>query len=104
MKNLAAFSAKKVESSSRGKRKRRVFPCRRTVKVEAKSKVILTSFLKIEGSGTFVGAKEGQLIELVGDQNPSPKAPPRSKRRRERTEQRRCQRRSDGEQLACQNN
>ena len=38
---------------------------------------------------------EGQLEELVGDQNPSPEAPHRSKIRRERREQRRCQGRSD---------
>ena len=67
------------ESSSRGKR--RVFLCRRTVRV----KVIPSSFLKIEGWRTLVGAKdrrerEGQLKELVGDQNSSLEAPPRSKR------------------------
>ena len=48
------------ENSSRGKRKRRVFLCRRTVRVKAKSKVISTCFLKIEGRGTFVGAKDGR--------------------------------------------
>ena len=37
------------ESSNRGKRKGQVFLCRRTVRVEVKSKVIPTSFLKIEG-------------------------------------------------------
>ena len=46
------------ESSSRGKRKRRVFLCRRTVKVKVKSKVIPASFLKIEGWGTLVGVKD----------------------------------------------
>ena len=45
-------------SSSRGKRKRRVYLCRRTVRVEVKNKVIPTSFLKIEGWGTFVEAKD----------------------------------------------
>ena len=39
--------------------------------------------------------REGQIEELVGDQNPSPEAPPMSKRRRERREQRICQGRSD---------
>ena len=67
------------ESSSRGKRKRRVFLCRRTVRVEVKSKVIPTSFLKIKGSGRKL-VKEGRLVELVGDQNPNPEALPRSKR------------------------
>ena len=40
------------ESSSRGNR--RVFLCRKTVRV----KVIPASFLKIEGRGTLVGAKD----------------------------------------------
>ena len=46
------------ENSSKGKKKRRVFLCRRTVTVKVKSKVIPTSFLKIEGRKTFVGAKD----------------------------------------------
>ena len=50
------------------------------MRVEVKSKVIPTSFLKIKGRETFVGAKEGRLVELVGDQNPSSEAPPRSKK------------------------
>ena len=44
------------ESSSRGKRKRRVFLCRRTMKVEVGGKAIPASFLKIEGRETLVGA------------------------------------------------
>ena len=48
------------KSSSGGKRKRRVFLCRRTVTVKVKSKVIPRSFLKIEGRGTFVKAKTGE--------------------------------------------
>ena len=39
--------------------------------------------------------KEGQLVELVGDQGPNPEAPPRSKIGQERREQRKCQRRRD---------
>ena len=46
------------ENSSKRKRKRRVFLCRRTVRVKVKSKVIPTSFLKIQGRETFVGAKD----------------------------------------------
>ena len=46
------------ESSSREKRKRRVFLCRRTVRVKVEGKVIPASFLKIEGRGTLVGAKD----------------------------------------------
>ena len=46
------------EDGSRGKRKRRVFPCKRTVRVKVEGKVIPASFRKIEGRGTFVGAKD----------------------------------------------
>ena len=46
------------ESSCRGKRKRQVFLCRRTVRVNVGGKAIPTSFLKIEGRGTLVGAKD----------------------------------------------
>ena len=46
------------ESRSRGKRKKRVFLCRRTVRVKIESKVIPASFRKIEERGTFVGAKD----------------------------------------------
>ena len=46
------------ESSSREKRKRRVFFFKRTVRVEVKGKVILMSFLIIEGRRTFVRAKD----------------------------------------------
>ena len=57
------------ESSNRGKRKRRVFFCRRTVRVKVQNKSIPASFLKIEERGTLIGA-----IELVGGQNPAPEA------------------------------
>ena len=45
------------ECSSRGKGKKRVFLCRRTVRVKVKGKVIKASFLKIEARGTLVGEK-----------------------------------------------
>ena len=45
------------ENSSKGKEKRRVFLCRRTVRVEVKSKVLLTSFPNFQGRETFVGTK-----------------------------------------------
>ena len=67
------------------------------MRVEVKRKIIPTRFLKIEGRRMFVGAKdqgERQLVELVGDQNPSPEVPPMSKTGRERWEQRRGQERS----------
>ena len=66
-----------------------------TVRVKVRSKDIPMSFLKIEGRGAFVGKKEGSLVELVGDQNPGPEAPPKRKIGRERREQRRYQGRSD---------
>ena len=87
------------ESSSRGKRKRRVFLCRKTVRVKVGGKVIPASFLKAEGRRTLVGVKdrerEGRIEELVGGQNSGPEAPPRSKKKQERREQRKCQERSD---------
>ena len=46
--------------SSRGKRKRRVFLCRRTVGVKVGSKAIPGSFLKIEGGGRSLGQKTGE--------------------------------------------
>ena len=49
------------ENSSRkgtGKKKRRVFLCRRTVRVKVKSKLIPRSFPKIQVRETFVGAKD----------------------------------------------
>ena len=46
------------KESSRAKRKRQVFFCKRSVTVEVKSKVIPTSSLKIEGREMFVGAKD----------------------------------------------
>ena len=42
--------------------------------------------------------RDEQLKKLIGDKNPGPEAPPRSKIERERREQRRCQGRSDGEE------
>ena len=57
MEDLAAFGIREVKKSS-SSGKERVFLCRRTVKGEVKSKVVPTSFLKIEGWGTFVGAKD----------------------------------------------
>ena len=44
------------ESSSRGKRKRRAFLCRRTVGFNVGGNIIPASFLKVEGNGTLVGA------------------------------------------------
>ena len=71
-----AFSVRQVKRSAA---EERVFLCRRTVTVKVK-----TSFMKIKRTETLVGAKEGRLIELVGDQNPGPEASPRSRIRRDR--------------------
>ena len=46
------------KSSSRGKRKRKYSFCRRTVRVEIKSKFFPTTFLNIEGRGTFALVKD----------------------------------------------
>ena len=51
-------SQKGKESSSRGKRNRRVFLCGGAVRVKVGDKVISASFLKIKGRGTLVGAKD----------------------------------------------
>ena len=51
------------ESSSRGKKKRRVFLCGMTVRV----KVIPASFLKIEGKGTLIGVKDRRERERETD-------------------------------------
>ena len=62
------------ESSSRGKRKRRVFLCRRTLRVKVEGKAIPESFLQIEaGGGARWGDRpdrKGRMKELVGGQNP----------------------------------
>ena len=76
------------KSSSR--ENRRVFLCRTTVRVNVGNKLIPASFLKIEGRGTLVWAKDlrkGQIEELIGGHNPSPEAPPRCKKGQEKREQ-----------------
>ena len=83
------------EGSSRGKRKRRVFLCRRTVGVKVISKSIPASFLKIEGRGALVGAidrRERGINKRIGKWSV---APPMSKKGQEKREQRRFQKRSD---------
>ena len=73
------------ESNSKGKRKRRLFLCRRTLRVKVRSKVIPTRLLKNERREDVCwggrAEKKGQLVALIGDQNPSPEAPSRSKRK-----------------------
>ena len=99
MENLAAFSVRKVKrAAAGGKRKRRVFLCRRIVGVKIGGKVIPASFLKAEGRGRLLGRKtgeRGQIEELVGGENPGAEAPPMGKKERERREQRKCRGRSN---------
>ena len=57
MKYLAAFSANKVKSAAAEKEKKGLFLCRRTVRIDMKSKVILTSFLEIKKRTTLVAAE-----------------------------------------------
>ena len=84
MKNLATFNAIKVmRAAAEGRERDRVLLCRRTERVEVKGSVIPMSLVKIKERGIRWGGraeKEGQLVELVGDQGPSPEAPPWSKR------------------------
>ena len=47
-------------SSSRGKKKRREFLCRRTVRIEVRSEVIPANFLKVQRRGMFAKAKDGR--------------------------------------------
>ena len=59
MEDLAAFIAREVKRAAAEEReKRRVFLCSRTVRVKVGGKVILASFLKIEGRGALVGLKD----------------------------------------------
>ena len=54
------------------------------MRVKVEGKVIPTSFLKVEGRGDARwgerSEREGQIEELVDDQNPGPKAPPRNRK------------------------
>ena len=79
--------------------------------VKVRDKAIPASFLKIEGKGDARWGdrpeREGRIEELVGDQNLGFEAPPGSRKRQEKREQRRCQgrsdcQRSDGEGWVCQ--
>ena len=54
------------KSNSKGKRKRRVFLCRGTVRVIVGGKAIPASFLKIEGRGALVGAKDRRVRQTDG--------------------------------------
>ena len=80
------------------------------MRVKVGGKAISTSFLKIEGRRTLVGAigrRDRQIEELVSGQNQGPVALPRSRKKQVRREQRRgqgksdCQR-SEGEEWVCQ--
>ena len=49
---------RRKENSSKEQKNRQIFLCGKTVRVKVKGKVILTSFPKIQGRETFVGAKD----------------------------------------------
>ena len=57
MEDLAAFSAREIMRAAAEERER-VFLCRETVRVNVGGKAIPASFLKIEGKGVLVGAKD----------------------------------------------
>ena len=74
------------KESSKGKKKREVFQCRRTARVAVNGKTIPTTFLKLKEEN-FVrwgkrSEKGGQIAQLVGDQSLSLKAPSRCKKER----------------------
>ena len=85
------------ETSSRGKR--RVFLCRRTMTIKVNGKVNPSKLSENEITGNVRWGerpeRKRQSEKSVGDQSPNPEAPPRSKIRRVRREQRKCQWRSD---------
>ena len=62
------------------------------MRVNVGGKAIPASFLIIEGKGDARWGerpeREGQIEELVGGQNQGPEAPPRSKKKQEKREQR----------------
>ena len=59
MEGLAAFSAREVAAEERDEQQRKETSlCRGTVRIEVEGKIIPASFLKVEGRGTLVGAKD----------------------------------------------
>ena len=101
IENLAAFSARKATraAATENEEKERIISMQKENESRSKRRSRPMSFLKIEGRKTFLGGERAEkrrwLVDLLGDQIPSPKAPFRSKRGRERREQRRCEERSD---------
>ena len=63
MEDLAVFNAREVKRVAADKR--RVFLCRRTMRVKGRSKVFPASFLKVKGRGTFIGAKDRRGSAMV---------------------------------------
>ena len=59
MEDLAAFNAREEKRAAAEERERNEYSlCRRTVGVKVRGKAILASFLKIEGRGMLIGAKD----------------------------------------------
>ena len=58
MEILASFNAREVKRAAAEERKRPLFSCRGTVRVEVKDQLIPRRFLKIEGTSLYVVAEE----------------------------------------------
>ena len=61
MEDLVAFSAREVKRAAAEERERRVFLCRRTVRVKMEDKVIPARFLKIEERGRSLRRKTREI-------------------------------------------
>ena len=89
--DLAAFSAREVKEEQQ--RKETSIPLQKDSGSQNHPSEISENQRKGDACWGERPKREKQTEELVGDQNPGPEAPPRSKR----MEQRKCQGRSDGE-------
>ena len=88
MKDLAALIAKEVNNAAVEERKREEYSSAKEVQNNVQSKVISTSFLKIEGRSIVIWVEQWRKRDgkenLRDDQNQSLEAPPRSSGGRER--------------------
>ena len=97
MEDLAAFSVREVKRAAAEERERDQYSLQKDGESQSK-KSSPRVFGKLMEGGRLLGEiakKEAQSVELVGDQNPGPEAPPKNKRGRERKEQIRYQGSSD---------
>ena len=100
MGDLAAFSAREVKRVAAEERERDEYSIQTDSESQSKKQSHPSELFENKKRGNACwgerSEREGQMRELVGDQNPSSEAPPKSQKRRERREQRKCQGRSDG--------